>query len=108
MNRADDGLDKINDQRDQSEAKIMIRDGGTDKQTRTAIQSLGVGWIPGRRPASSFKSNVSVIAVSGKIDHFHWLGPSHSLSQFFWPLFSRRLSVYCADGALAAFPPSSL
>jgi predicted PurR-regulated permease PerM len=66
----DDGLDKINDQRDQSEAKILIRDDGTDEQTRTAIQPLGVGWAPGRRPASSFKSNLSVIAASAKLSVF--------------------------------------
>jgi predicted PurR-regulated permease PerM len=66
MNRSDDSLDKINDG-DQSEAKIPIRDDGTDKQTPAAIQPLGVGWIPGRRPASSFKSNVSAIAASAKL-----------------------------------------
>ena len=67
MNRSDDGLDKINDQRDQIEGKILERDVGADKQTRAAIYPLGVGWAPGRRPASSFKSNVSVIATSAKL-----------------------------------------
>lgn len=67
MNHSDDGLDKINNQSDQLEGKILERDGGADKRTRAAIYPLGVGWAPGRRPASSFKSNLSVIAASAKL-----------------------------------------
>ena len=64
----DDGVDKINNQPDQLEAKILERDGGTDRQRRAAVYPLGVGWEPGRRPASSsFKSNLSVIAGAAKL-----------------------------------------
>lgn len=67
MNRSDDDPDKINIQRDQLEGKILERDGGADQRTRAAIYPLGAGWAPGRRLASSFKSNLSVIAASAKL-----------------------------------------
>jgi predicted PurR-regulated permease PerM len=64
MDHSDDGL---NDQPDQVEGKTLRQDRGADKQTRATIYPLGVGWTHGRRPASSFKSNLSVIAASAKL-----------------------------------------
>jgi predicted PurR-regulated permease PerM len=63
MDRSYDSLEKIDDQRDQLESTAPQ----TNKQTRAAILPLGVGWAPGSRPASSLKSNISVIATSAKL-----------------------------------------
>jgi predicted PurR-regulated permease PerM len=63
MDRSYDSLEKIDDQRDQLESAAPQ----TNKQTRAAILPLGVGWAPGSRPASSLKSNISVIATSAKL-----------------------------------------
>jgi predicted PurR-regulated permease PerM len=63
MDRSYDSLEKIEDQRDQLESTALQ----TNKQTRAAILPLGVGWAPGSRPASSLKSNISVIATSAKL-----------------------------------------
>src|SRR5262245_19502339 len=52
MNLVDDGLDKIKNQSDQLEARILEQDRYTDQQTRRAILPLRVGWAPARRPAS--------------------------------------------------------
>ena len=67
MDRSDDSLDMINDQRDHLEGKTLQQDRGADKQTRAGTFPLGVSWAPGRRTASSFKSNLSVIAASAKL-----------------------------------------
>jgi predicted PurR-regulated permease PerM len=64
MDHSDDGL---NDQPDQVEGKTLQQDRGADKQTRATIYPPGVGWTHRRRPASSFKSNLSVIAASAKL-----------------------------------------
>jgi predicted PurR-regulated permease PerM len=62
-----DGLDKINNQGDQVEGKTLQQDHGADKQTPARLFPLGVSWAPGRHPASSFKSNISVIAAAAKL-----------------------------------------
>ncbi|MGC2075016.1 MAG: AI-2E family transporter [Xanthobacteraceae bacterium] len=67
MNRSDDSLEKIDDQRDQLESKTLQQAREANKQTRAAVLPLGVGWASGRRPASSLKSNISVIAASAKL-----------------------------------------
>jgi predicted PurR-regulated permease PerM len=67
MDRSDDSLEKINDQRNQLQSKTLQQERDTNKQTRTETLPLGVGWAPGSRPASSLKSNVSVIAAAAKL-----------------------------------------
>jgi predicted PurR-regulated permease PerM len=64
MKRSDGGLDKINEQR---AGKTPVQQNHGDDKARTTIYPLAVGWAPGRRTASSFKSNVSVIAASAKL-----------------------------------------
>jgi len=68
MNRSDGGPDKINDQAEQLEGKTLEQQVREDnKKARTTIYPFGVTWTPGRRTASSFKSNLSVIASSAKL-----------------------------------------
>jgi predicted PurR-regulated permease PerM len=67
MNLSDDGFDKINNQADQLEGKNLPKDRGVDKQTRGPIFPLRAGWTSARRPAPSFKSDLSVIAVSARL-----------------------------------------
>ena len=66
MDRSDDGLDSISDQRDQLESKTLEQDSSAD-QTRTVVYPPGIGWASGRSPVSSFTSNLSVIAASAKL-----------------------------------------
>ena len=114
MDHSDHGLD---DQPDQVEGKTLRQDRGADKQTRATIYPLGVGWTHGRRPVSSFKSNLSVIAASAKLIVFiGWLrssisdaqSSSHSLSRSFSLLYWHRLSAHYTDCTSAAFRRSSL
>jgi len=67
MNRSDGGLDKINGQADQIEGRILEQDRGADKQTWGAIFPLRAGWASARHPASSFRSDLSVIAASARL-----------------------------------------
>jgi predicted PurR-regulated permease PerM len=67
MDRSDDGLDKTNKQGDQLEGRVLEHGRGADKQARGAIFPLRVGWAPARHPASSFRSNLSVIAASARL-----------------------------------------
>jgi predicted PurR-regulated permease PerM len=67
MDRLDDSIETTNDRTDQPERNTLIRERDTNNQTQPAILPLGVGWAPGRRPASSLKSNISVIASSAKL-----------------------------------------
>ena len=67
MNRSDDSLDKIKNRGDQLEVRGLEQDRRADGQTRQAIFPLRVGWAPARQPASSFKSDLSVIAASARL-----------------------------------------
>jgi predicted PurR-regulated permease PerM len=67
MDRLDDSVETTNDQPDQLERNALKQERDTNKQTQPATLPLGVGWAPGRRPASSLKSNISVIASSAKL-----------------------------------------
>jgi predicted PurR-regulated permease PerM len=67
MERSDDTLDKIGDQSDQFEPKILKPGDGAQDQAGTVVSPLGHGWAPGRNRVSSFTSNLSVIAASAKL-----------------------------------------
>jgi hypothetical protein len=81
MNSSDDGLDKVNNQGDQREGRILDQDRDADKQRRPTVYPLEVGWTPRRRPASSFKSSLSVIAAVAKLIVFISLA-----FRLLWPL----------------------
>ena len=66
MDRSNDGLDSISDQRDQLESKTLEQDSSAD-QTRTVVYPPAVGWASGRSHVSSFTSNLSAIAASAKL-----------------------------------------
>jgi predicted PurR-regulated permease PerM len=66
MDRSDDGLDKINDQRDQPKGKILEPDSGGRERAPTLVYPRA-GWGLGRSPVSSLTSNLSVIAASAKL-----------------------------------------
>jgi predicted PurR-regulated permease PerM len=66
MDRSNDGLDSIGDQRDQLASKTLEQDSSAD-QTRTVVYPPGIGWASGRSPVSSFTSNLSAIAGSAKL-----------------------------------------
>jgi predicted PurR-regulated permease PerM len=71
MNRSDDGLNTVNDQTEQLAGKTSEQqDRGYEKKTPTTVHPLEFSWAPGRRTASSFKSNLSVIAASAKLITF--------------------------------------
>ena len=67
MNRLDDGFDKTNHQGDPHEDKILEQDRRVGNQAWGAIFPLKGGWTNGRRPASSFKSDLSTIATSARL-----------------------------------------
>ena len=67
MNRLDDGFDKTNHQGDPHEDKILEQDRRVGKQAWGAIFPLKDGWTNARRPASSFKSDLSTIAASARL-----------------------------------------
>ena len=66
MDRSDDGLDKINDQRDQPKGKILEPDSGGRERAPTLVYPRA-GWGLGRSPVSSLTSNLSIIAASAKL-----------------------------------------
>ena len=67
MTGLEGGLDKIDNRRDQLDRKVLEQNGGADKHTRAAIYPVGVNWASGRRPISSFRSNLWVIATAGRL-----------------------------------------
>jgi hypothetical protein len=67
MDRSNDGLDKNSGQRDQLESKTLEQDDSAQDRARAVVYPPGVGWASGRSPASSFTSNLSVIAASAKL-----------------------------------------
>jgi predicted PurR-regulated permease PerM len=64
MDRSNDGLDNISDQ---PKGKILEPDCDVEDRTPTVEYTRGFGWGLGRNPASSFASNLSVIAASAKL-----------------------------------------
>jgi predicted PurR-regulated permease PerM len=66
MNRSDDNLDKINNQPDKLEGRILERGDSTENQASREVLP-GVGWAPRRNPLPSLRSNLSVIAASAKL-----------------------------------------
>jgi predicted PurR-regulated permease PerM len=67
MDRSDDASGKIGDHSDQPENTILQQGADAQDQVRTMANPLRVGWAPGRGPAPSFTSNLSVIAATAKL-----------------------------------------
>ena len=67
MKRLDDGFDKTNHQGNQRESEILEQNRDASKQKWGAIFPLKGGWTSARRPASSFKSDLSTIATSARL-----------------------------------------
>src|SRR5262249_41790742 len=67
MDRSDDKLGKIHDQRDQPKGKYVEPNDGGHEHEPTVVYPRGVGWGLGRGPVSSFTSNLSVIAAAAKL-----------------------------------------
>ena len=66
MNRSDDGLDKIDNQRDQLEDRTP--EGNDSAENRAGRVGLPrVGWAARRSPLPSLRSNLSLIAASAKL-----------------------------------------